>query len=77
MTIAITGATGHLGRLAVEALLARGVPAADILATGRSTAKLAELADLGVRVRASDYTDMDSLRAVFDGTDRVLFISGS
>ena len=28
--IAVTGATGHLGRLTVEALLARGVPAADV-----------------------------------------------
>ena len=27
MTIVVTGATGHLGRLAVESLLARGIPA--------------------------------------------------
>jgi NAD(P)H dehydrogenase (quinone) len=77
MTIAVTGATGHLGRLAVQALLARGVPPADIVATGRNIAKIAELADLGVQVRASDYTEADSLRAVFEGTDRVLFVSGS
>jgi len=77
MTIVITGATGHLGGLTIDALLARGVPADDILATGRSTTKLAELAERGVRVRAWDYTDADSLRAVFDGTERVLFVSGS
>jgi len=31
----ITGATGQLGRLTVEALARRGIPAADIIATGR------------------------------------------
>ncbi len=33
MTIVVTGATGHLGRLTVEALLRRGVPAKQITAT--------------------------------------------
>ena len=35
MTIVVTGATGHLGRLTIEGLLARGVPAADIVATAK------------------------------------------
>ena len=34
MTIVVTGATGQFGRLAVEALLRRGVPAGEIVATG-------------------------------------------
>lgn len=42
--IVVTGATGHLGRLVVESLTARGVPATDITATGRSTDKPADLA---------------------------------
>ena len=35
MSIVVTGATGHLGRLVVESLLDRGVTPADIVATGR------------------------------------------
>ena len=77
MLYVITGATGHLGRLAVEALLARGVPADHVIATGREASKVADLAERGVQVRHADYTDPDSLRRAFDGADRVLFVSGS
>ncbi|NRQ33930.1 NAD(P)-dependent oxidoreductase, partial [Nonomuraea sp. NN258] len=35
MPIVVTGATGQLGRLTLEALLRREIPAADIIATGR------------------------------------------
>ena len=48
MSFVITGATGHLGRLAVEALLDRGVAADQIVATGRSIDRLQDLADRGV-----------------------------
>lgn len=51
MTIAITGATGQLGRLAISAIEARGGSA---IALVRSPAKAA---DLGVEARAFDYTD--------------------
>jgi NAD(P)H dehydrogenase (quinone) len=77
MTIVVTGATGHLGRLAVEALLARGVPADQIVAAGRDTEKLADLAALGVTVRRADYTDPVSLAEAFAGAQRLLFVSGS
>jgi NAD(P)H dehydrogenase (quinone) len=77
MTIVVTGATGQLGRLAVEALLRRGADPQDVLATGRDEAKLAELADLGVRTATVDYTDPASLTAAFNRGDKVLFISGS
>lgn len=77
MSIVVTGATGHLGRLVVEALLERGVPAADIVATGRATDKIADLAEAGVRVAATDFDDPASLRAAFAGADRVLLISGT
>lgn len=46
MSIVVTGATGQLGRLAVEALLRRGIPAARIIATGRD---VAAIKDLGLR----------------------------
>jgi len=74
MTIVVTGATGHLGRLAIESLLAKGVPAADIVGIGRQVDKIA---DLGVTVRQVSYDEPDALRAAFAGADQVLFISAS
>jgi len=74
MTIVVTGATGPFGRHAVEALLGRGVPADQIVATGRN---LDKAADLGVRVQQADYGDPEQLRAAFTGADKVLFVSGS
>jgi NAD(P)H dehydrogenase (quinone) len=77
MTIVVTGATGQLGRLVVESLLDRGVPAAEIVAAGRSTDKIADLADRGVRVRRIDFTDPATLAEAFAGADRVLLVSSS
>jgi NAD(P)H dehydrogenase (quinone) len=74
MTIVVTGATGPFGRHAVEALLARGVPADQIVATGR---KIEKIADLGVRVQHADYDDPATLRTAFEGAEKVLFVSGS
>ncbi|MBN9109982.1 MAG: SDR family oxidoreductase [Pseudonocardia sp.] len=74
MTIVVTGATGHLGRAVVESLLDRGVPADEILATGRNREKLAELR---VPTRVASYDDPESLRAAFAGADKVLFVSGN
>jgi NAD(P)H dehydrogenase (quinone) len=74
MTIVVTGATGHFGRIAVQSLLARGVPAADIVATGRGIEKIA---DLGVTTRRAAYEDPAALRAAFEGADKLLFVSGS
>lgn len=77
MSIVITGATGHLGRLVVEALLARSVPAESIVAVGRSTGKLADFAGRGVQVRKMDYDDAVSVAQALKGADKVLLISGS
>ena len=59
MTIAVTGATGPFGRHAIESLLARGVPADQIVAIGRDQAKLDQLHELGVTLRLADYDDPD------------------
>jgi NAD(P)H dehydrogenase (quinone) len=75
MQLLITGATGHLGRLVVEQLLAAGVPAGDIIATGRATDKIKDLADRGVQVRAVDFGDPAAVRAAVAGADRVLLVS--
>jgi NAD(P)H dehydrogenase (quinone) len=77
MSIVVTGATGQLGRLTVEALLRRGVPAAQIVATGRNPAGLKDLADRGVVVRQADFADPDSLAAAFAGADRLFLVSAS
>ncbi|MFJ6415314.1 SDR family oxidoreductase [Paeniglutamicibacter sp. NPDC091659] len=77
MTILITGATGQLGRLVVESLLERNVPAGKIVAAGRNAAKLEELAGLGVRTRTLDYSDPVSVREAMTGVDKVLLVSGN
>ena len=77
MSLIVTGATGRLGRLTVEHLLQRGVPAEQIVATGRNVDRLKDLGDRGVEVRAADYSDPGSLRAAFAGASRVLLVSGS
>ena len=77
MTFVITGATGHLGRLVIEALLDRDVPADQIVAAGRHLSKIADLADRGVRLVPIDYTDIASLEKAFIGADRVLLVSSS
>lgn len=77
MTIAVTGAAGHLGRLTIAALQERGIPAGDIVAIVRDTAKAADLAAAGVQVRAADYADPAALREALTGVDKLFLISGS
>jgi NAD(P)H dehydrogenase (quinone) len=77
MSIVVTGATGQLGRLTVEALLRRGVPPAEIVATGRDTAGIKDLAEHGVVVRRADFADSESLVAAFEGAGELLLISTS
>ncbi len=75
MTLVVTGASGHLGRLTVQALLDRGVAADRIVAAARTPESLTDLADRGVIVRHADYTDPQSLKGAFAGAERVLLIS--
>lgn len=74
---AVTGASGQLGRLAVHELLARGVPAADVVAVVRTPAKADDLAALGVRVHQGDYGLPATLAAALAGVDRLLLVSSS
>ncbi|HEX4790413.1 MAG TPA: SDR family oxidoreductase [Actinospica sp.] len=76
MTLVVTGASGHLGRLVIERLLARGVPAAEVVAAARTVGRVEDLAARGVQVRAADYDDTDSLDAAFAGASAVLLVSG-
>lgn len=73
LPLLVTGASGKLGRLAVEELLARG--ATRIIAGTRDPAKLADLADQGVDVRKIDFNDPASLTSGFAGVERLLIVS--
>ncbi|PVW05343.1 NAD(P)-dependent oxidoreductase [Microbacterium sp. Gd 4-13] len=77
MTILVTGATGHLGRLVIDSLLARGAEPHSIVAGARDTAKAADLAARDVTVRALDYSAPATVASSLEGVDTVLLISGS
>ena len=74
--IVITGASGQLGRLVIQSLLAK-VPASQIVAAVRNPERASDLAALGVQIRKADYTDPASLDAAFQGAEKVLLISSS
>jgi NAD(P)H dehydrogenase (quinone) len=75
--ITVTGATGHLGRLVIDELLDRGVPAGQIVAAVRSPEKATDIAERGVQVREADYSRPETLTSAFAGTDKLLLISSS
>lgn len=70
----ITAATGRLGRLVIDELLRRGVPATDIVATARNIEAAADLAEKGIEIRHADYDEPDTLIAALEGADRLLLI---
>lgn len=74
--IAVTGATGQLGRLVINALLKK-VPASEIIAAVRSPEKASDLAALGVQVLKADYSQPATLETAFQGVDKLLLISSS
>lgn len=73
MTIAITGATGQLGRLVIDSLKGR-VPADTIVGLVRDQAKAA---DLGVATRLADYDRFETLAPALAGVDALLLVSGN
>lgn len=75
--IAVTGATGNLGRLVVNDLLDREVSPSEIVAAVRSPEKASDLAERGVEVREADYTKPETLDAAFKDIDRLLLISSN
>lgn len=73
MKIAITGATGQLGTLAVNALKAK-TDSANLVALVRTPAKAAAL---GIEARPADYTQPESLQKALQGIDALLLISSN
>lgn len=74
--IAVTGATGNLGRDVVRLLLKR-VAASEVIAIVRNVGKAQGLAALGVTVREADYSKPETLTRAFVGAEKVLLISSS
>ncbi len=76
MSIVVTGATGSLGTLVIDELLAK-VTAEQVVAVVRDKEKAAGLAARGVGLRIADYDETATLDGAFRKADRVLLISGS
>ncbi|WP_342246747.1 SDR family oxidoreductase [Pseudomonas sp. OTU5201] len=74
--IAITGASGQLGRLTIEALLKR-LPASEIIALVQDPKKAEDLAEQRIGVRQADYNRPETLREALVGVNRLLLISSS
>lgn len=77
MTIAVTGATGHLGGLAITHLLRRGTPAEQVVALVRDVDRAGQLAALGVQVRHFDFDQPDALAEALADVDALLLVSGN
>jgi NAD(P)H dehydrogenase (quinone) len=77
MSIVVTATSGNLGRLIVEDLLDRGVPATDIVAGARSLNTITDLAQTGVRTAVIDYDDPGTVEAALKAGDTFVLVSGN
>jgi NAD(P)H dehydrogenase (quinone) len=75
MSVIVTGAAGHLGRLVAEQLLERLAQPEDLVLVTRRPEALRELRARGADVRYGDFDDPASLRDAFAGGRRMLLIS--
>lgn len=73
--IIVSGASGNLGRLTVDELLARGVSPRQLILVSRTPEELKNYADRGASVRFGDFTQPESLAAAYAGGTRMLLIS--
>jgi NAD(P)H dehydrogenase (quinone) len=74
MSIVVTGASGHLGRLVAEELLDR-MPSSEIVLVTRHPEAIEDLAERGATVRHGDFDQPESLIPAFTGGDRMLLIA--
>lgn len=72
-TLLVTGASGHLGSIVIDWLLANYE--GPIIATTRDPEKLSALSARGVIVRKADFDQPETLSAAFAGAQRLLLIS--
>jgi NAD(P)H dehydrogenase (quinone) len=74
MVVAITGASGHLGRKTAELVVDRLNPS-DVVLLTRTPEALADLADRGAAVRRADFDEPQSVRDALEDVERMLLIS--
>jgi NAD(P)H dehydrogenase (quinone) len=74
--ILITGATGQLGKAAIDFLLTK-VPASSLAVLVRDASKATEFKTKGINIRVGDYNDYASLVSALKGVDKMYFISSS
>jgi len=67
--IAVTGATGFLGRYIAEGLIQRG---AKVIGVVRNPSRVPELLEMGVEMRQADLGDSPSLIRGFQGVDAII-----
>ena len=76
MKIAITGATGQLGKLIIEALL-KEIDASNIIALVRDENKAKDFENKGIELRPFDYDLPETLVPALQGVDKLLLISAN
>ena len=74
--IAITGASGQLGRLVIDELLTT-TPASEITALVRTPESISDLAERGITVSQADYNEPGTLIEALKGIKKLLLISSS
>jgi len=72
--IAISGATGHLGRMTAQRVAELGYDPGDLVLTTRTPDAVAEVVP-GAQARVADFGRPETLARAFDGVRRLLLIS--
>jgi len=73
---AVTGATGQLGRLVIDALLESIAPG-QVIAAVRQPGNAKDFVAKGVKVREANYDRPETLMVALQGVDRLLLISSN
>lgn len=74
--IAITGASGNLGKATLFFLL-KAASAKDIVAVVRDPSKMEELSSTGIQIRQGDYENPSSMEQAFSDCDTVMQVSSA
>lgn len=75
--VAVTGATGFVGRALVRRLLGAGLPATQLLCLVRDRAKAVRMGIPDVSVRQVDLDDVPALTSILADTDLVMHLAGA
>lgn len=77
MALAITGASGYMGRRTARLLLDSGMRPSDLILVSRTPDKLAGFAARGAQTRFGDFTEPNSLATAFAGVERLFLINAA